>query len=127
MPKLDAFARQYVETLLWSETDDNGEPLDGLYSVDDIATEALAQIQADCASFQTANEELISLATSTDSPVMSNRERAAHDFCLTRNGHGAGFWDRDLGELGDQLSDAATAYGTQGLYVGDDGLLYVHN
>lgn len=30
--------------------------------------------------------------------------RAGHDLWLTRNGHGAGFWDRDLGELGDRLT-----------------------
>lgn len=35
-----------------------------------------------------------------------------HDFWLTRNGHGAGFWDRGLGELGDRLTDAAHAYGS---------------
>lgn len=35
-----------------------------------------------------------------------------HDFALTRNGHGAGFWDRGLGELGDRLSKAADVYGS---------------
>ena len=38
--------------------------------------------------------------------------RAGHDFWLTRSGHGAGFWDRGLGALGDRLSDAARAYGS---------------
>lgn len=27
-----------------------------------------------------------------------------HDFWLTRNGHGAGFWDRGLGKIGDELT-----------------------
>jgi hypothetical protein len=30
-----------------------------------------------------------------------------HDFYLTREGHGAGFWDRGLGELGDYLTKIA--------------------
>ena len=47
-------------------------------------------------------------------------------FLLTRNGHGAGFWDRGNGALGDRLADAARVYGTQGAYVGDDELIYVH-
>lgn len=34
-----------------------------------------------------------------------------HDFILTRNRHGAGFWDRGLGERGERLADAARAYG----------------
>jgi hypothetical protein len=47
-----------------------------------------------------------------------------HDFWLTRNRHGAGFWDRGLGALGDRLTSAAHAYGEVDLYVGDDGRLY---
>lgn len=34
-----------------------------------------------------------------------------HDFALTRNGHGAGFWDRGYGDVGHILTDAAKAYG----------------
>lgn len=36
----------------------------------------------------------------------------AHDFILTRNHHGAGFWDRGLGDVGRRLTDAAQAYGS---------------
>lgn len=34
-----------------------------------------------------------------------------HDFWLTRNRHGAGYWDRGLGDLGDRLTEAAMAFG----------------
>ena len=51
-------------------------------------------------------------------------EQIAHDFWLTRNGHGVGFWDRGLGKLGDLLTDAAKTYGSADLYIGDDGLIY---
>jgi hypothetical protein len=34
-----------------------------------------------------------------------------HDFWLTRNRHGAGFWDRGLGERGQYLTDASHPYG----------------
>jgi len=44
-------------------------------------------------------------------------ERAGHDFWLTREGHGAGFWDRGLGIAGDRLSDAATTFGGGDLWV----------
>lgn len=37
---------------------------------------------------------------------------AGHDLWLTRNGHGAGFWDRGLGALGERLSEAAKGYGS---------------
>lgn len=38
-------------------------------------------------------------------------EAAAHDFILTRNGHGAGFWDRGYGDAGRRLTDAVKTYG----------------
>ena len=34
------------------------------------------------------------------------------DFYLTRNGHGAGFWDRGYGDVGKQLTEAAKVYGS---------------
>lgn len=51
-----------------------------------------------------------------------------HDFWLTRNGHGAGFWDRtelDADELGDRLTVLAKEFGAVDLYQGDDRLLYL--
>jgi len=33
--------------------------------------------------------------------------QAGHDFWLTRNGHGAGFWDGDWPETGDALTEAS--------------------
>lgn len=42
-------------------------------------------------------------------------ECIGHDFILTRNHHGAGFWDRGLGDLGDRLTTAAHVYGEQSI------------
>jgi hypothetical protein len=53
-------------------------------------------------------------------------EQLGYDFYLTANGHGAGFWDRGLGELGNWLTSIANPYGEMGIYVGDDGFLYFH-
>lgn len=44
---------------------------------------------------------------------------AGHDHLLTRGHHGAGFWDRGLGALGDRLTEASQAYGST-----DDHLLW---
>ncbi|MCP4963363.1 MAG: hypothetical protein GY925_29360, partial [Actinomycetia bacterium] len=38
--------------------------------------------------------------------------RHGGDFYLTRNGHGAGFWDRRYGNVGTHLSKAAKIYGS---------------
>lgn len=38
--------------------------------------------------------------------------RAGHDFWLSRNGHGAGFWDRGYGKTGERLHEASKPYGS---------------
>ena len=50
-------------------------------------------------------------------------EHAGHDFWLTSQGHGAGFWDRGLGEVGDILTDSADGYSDMvGLYLDEEGV-----
>ena len=93
--------------------------MDANYGIDDIAPEALKTMKSDCDRFQEEAGELLDEHTD---PTMG-----AHDFWLTRNGHGAGFWDGDWPENGDAL-DSMVGPGTEfpevDLYVGDDGLIY---
>lgn len=111
---LDRFTLAYLECALWSSTDDEGSPLDDQYGLDDLAPETLSRIVADCEAFQEANAEFIG----------SRLSLAGHDFWLTRCGHGAGFWDGDWPERGDELTEASKAFGDVNLYVGDDGRIY---
>jgi hypothetical protein len=60
--KLDEFTRAYIECALWSSTDDDGEPLDALYSADDLSPECLDTMAADCADFQNSFAELLDQA-----------------------------------------------------------------
>lgn len=114
-PKLGCFTRQYIETALWSSIDEDGEPLDGLYSIDDISEETLKEMIEDCRQFQSDHHDLIA----------NDPSRAGHDFWLTRNRHGAGFWDGDWPEkAGKQLTDAAHIWGSYDLYIGDDGNIH---
>ena len=44
---------------------------------------------------------------------------------LTRNGHGAGFWDGDWPEpVASRLTKSAKRFGSFDLYVGDDGKVH---
>lgn len=54
-------------------------------------------------------------------------DMVGHDFYMTRNGHGVGFWDRGLGEMGEWLTRMANPFGEASVYVGDDGNLYYWN
>ena len=122
---IEKFYRAYVIAALWSSTDDEGEPLDGMYSIDDISEECNAAMRESCEDFIEANaSDLAAYSAKMACGQWSAEDRAGHDFWLTRNGHGVGFWDRGLGALGDRLSKAAELYGSVDLYVGDDGLIY---
>ena len=118
----DEFTVAYIQAALWSGNDDNDDPLEDNFDITDIAPEAMATITADCRKFQ----EQHGIPEYHDSRY-TDAEKAGHDFWLTRNGHGAGFWGRDeLGEDDKQkYTDAAEAFGNQDIYVGDDGKLYV--
>ena len=118
-PELDEALAAYVSCALWSSTDEAGRPLDAVYGPDDISDEARDEMRADLADFLHLVERE-GLELSELEP-----EQIGHDFWLTRNRHGAGFWDRGLGELGEALTKWAHSYGDSYVYVGDDGRLYV--
>lgn len=107
----------YIECALWSSTDDNGNPLDSNYFESDLSDECREQMGADCDNFLAYCAEA---GVSTDG---WNSEQLGHDFWLSRNGHGTGFWDRGH-ENGRALHDAAKTFGSCDLYVGDDGKIY---
>lgn len=46
-------------------------------------------------------------------------KKIGFNFFLTRNGHGAGFWDLGLGEQGDLLTKAAKTFGSSDVYMSD--------
>jgi hypothetical protein len=118
--RLSKFQQGFLEAALWSSTDNaddsGGEPLDKNYDISDIDPKTLASLLKDCDDFCEENAELLARA--------GDDEQNGHDFWLTRNGHGAGFWGRDSGAVGDKLSDACKPYGSVDLYVGDDGKIY---
>lgn len=121
LDELDAFTRSYIETALWSSLDfsdeSGGEPLDEHYGVEDIAPETLRMMVANCADFRVSCAEDLAASGQSD-------ERAGHNFWLTRNRHGAGFWDDGLGAIGERLTRESHAWGSFDLYVGDDGMVH---
>lgn len=122
---IDKFLRAYCVAALWSSTDEHCNPLDAAFSVDDIAPETLASMREDCADFIQSNAaDLKEYAERMANERWSGEDFAGHDFWLTRNGHGVGFWDRGLGDLGERLTEAAKVYNGIDLYIGDDGLIH---
>ena len=78
----------YMRAILFAETDEEGEPLDNAYTEADFSEDANARIYTECNRFlMVANEH--KLLEGID------MEQAGHDFWLTRNGNGSGFWDKE--------------------------------
>lgn len=107
---LDDFTKAYIEAALWTSG------LDKNYTINDFTGPTLKKMMDDCEDFQLLNKEELD--------VMSNDKMAGHDFWLTRNGAGAGFWDKELGDVGDRLTDAAHKYKEFSLVADDDGKIY---
>lgn len=109
----------YLACALWTTIGDDDEPLDRTHTLADLAPGTLDTMRADVADFLAlCDREGIDLST-------IEPEQVGHDFWLTRNGHGAGFWDRGLDELGDLITKWAHTFGESDLYIGDDGQVYV--
>lgn len=119
---MDEFTSSYLECALRSSTDDDGTPLDSNEHAErELAPETVERFKADCAKFQADNAELIEQARE-----FYGQGHIAHDFWLTRNGHGAGFWDGYYPEeLDEALTKASKEFGECDLYIGDDGRIYV--
>ncbi len=125
---LQSFTDAYIECALWSSNDesrdDGGDPLDDNYSASDLAPETRARMEADCKAFYDAHAATWANAYRVEraDPVDA---QAGHDFWLTRNGHGAGFWDGDWSEpAATALTSAAKACGEYNLNVDDNGQIW---
>ena len=141
--QLNDMVRGYVECALWAGQDwslvndedpdapDNPVPWDDNYGAEDVSAEGMKMIRDTCREFiEYVAENIGEDALDGWVGYGESWERIGHDFYLTRNGHGAGFWDRFGGDtpaaiLGDQLADAARTWGESDFYVGDDGKLEV--
>ena len=122
-----AFVEQFIETLLWS----GGGEYDGK-DASHLSPEARQAIEVDCQDFLRRVEdkfldcdwEMIPRARMGG----EEWEQLAHDYCLTRNGHGSGFWDGDWDATGIAkfLTQESRLSGEMHPYYGDNyGLIEV--
>lgn len=140
----------YLETVLWSGTvslpcmenelvdgcmdvDENhplhdileSDPLDSHFSFEDFTAEALRIAEKDVSDWF---DRLESTDLYDRALEYTDDDHIAHDFWLTRNGHGAGYWDGDYSKdddtLGDELTTACEAFRERDVYIGDDCKLH---
>ena len=116
----DEFTQGYIDAACWtSDPDPPSGPYDATDQRSQLCPNVLNDMAASCADFQAHHNVDL---TCDGAPDLA---RAGHDFWLTRNGHGAGYWDGDWPEpAATRLTDAAQACGEVDLYTGDDGTIY---
>lgn len=127
--KLDDFTMGYISALFWSETiydidgNDNGSFQSEGYTPDDLAPGDLDKIISECRDFLEAHESrgrrILDLINKRYSPQYGDAGHG-HDFLLTRNRHGAGFWDRGYKTLGRIATKHAQSYGEVHLILDPD-------
>jgi hypothetical protein len=122
MIDINKFLAGYIGAALWSTTDCRDEEGNETYTLDDefdsVSDACKASMLSDCEDFINANRE--TLEAFKDATGRED-EYLGHDFWLTREGHGTGFWDRlpnghEQSELGDILTDAAKVYSSFPLF-----------
>ncbi len=117
IPAISEAAAQYRMTALFASVNEQGSPLDApefdLCSWSELATLTTSAVVAqfivdhrdDCARVA----------------AISGWMHVGHSLWLSRNGHGAGFFDGDIGGVSDRLQDAARSLGESSIYISDDG------
>jgi len=113
-----AFVQGYIHCLLCFgvvEQDENGEmiPAGHVFDLSSASDELLLTVYQDCATFMFTN--LAALIESAE-PTAAVFAQHGHDFYLTRNRHGAGFWDRGYDKHGAFLTEMSHLEGEQLAY-----------
>ncbi|AEK10196.1 hypothetical protein FDI14_gp119 [Mycobacterium phage SirDuracell] len=122
---IDSMVEGYLEAQLWAGLDyraEDEEPVtyDENYSRADIAPEYVAAVHEELTEVVAQHPLAVRMYLSAIAEHaakwggLDNAARSAqfgHDFYLTRESHGAGFWDRGLGEPGEYLTGIAKSYG----------------
>lgn len=106
----------YLETALWSSTDEDEArtPMDRDYRVGDFTDGDRESARAELRMFMDRAEGMV---------LDGDTAHIGHDFWLTRNGHGAGFWDGDYAN-GDALTALCKEFGEVNVWANGKGGVY---
>lgn len=112
---VDEVLKHYMVAALWSSNDSDNEdqPFDRDYSTFDIDPATVESMKMDVVKFLTENKAALKESELSDDQI-------GHDFWLSRNGHGAGFFDHSLDpDIEKKLMNAAKAFKECNLYAED--------
>lgn len=108
MKDIEKILTAYLVCALWCENKDDK-------SISDVGISTQIMARKDIKTFVEKTGDLLKDI---------DEEQIGHDFWLTRNHHGAGFWDRDLGEVGDQLTTIAQEFKELNVWESECNVIY---
>lgn len=114
MTNTEIAAQAYKEAALWTEELLVTEGFD--FTEWDFTREASDAIETEVSRFITAAADVID--------DDENYAQLGHDLWLTRNGHGAGFWDRGTGAKGERLTELAKIQGEASIWIVGKRVMY---
>ena len=89
----------YLQCAVFADAPDEFSGEQVSVNSENFTPESIETSKSDIEQFVQSNKKLLEESCIDDYQI-------GHDFWLTRNGHGVGFWDRNIGEAGDQIADA---------------------
>ena len=114
---LSKLVSEYREAMVWADTPDDERDA---WAGAELSPDALAKSHNDCRSFYERAQPIIEELGDGET------YHYGHDFWLTRQGHGAGFWDGDYPEpAATKLTELAQTFGESYLYLGDTGKIHL--
>lgn len=105
---LEEMTDAYLTCGLWASLDMDLGPLDEHFDIGDCVNREDAE--REIRDFVSGNVENLAAIIEAGASV----GQIGHDFLLSRDRHGTGFWDRGYGSIGQILHEAATVYGDSG-------------
>jgi hypothetical protein len=125
---LDDFLQAYLECAVFCSLNEKngGQPLDKTHSWKDVSNESYVQATRDCKAFlDKASSWIVDKNFKYVTKEHTTVAQAGHDFWMTRDGQGCGFWDGDWREPAATILDnLAKSFNEIELYVGDDNKLH---
>jgi len=109
MKDKEKILHHYLHTALWTEE------LDSEFDIEDFAPSAIASAKNDINVFVEKAGKLLDLLPEYD---------IGQDIWMTRQGHGVGFWDRGLGEVGVKLTEICKEFKTLNVWKSELDVIY---
>lgn len=109
----------YITAMHWASTDFDDNSLEGY----ELSQEGRDAAVIACARLLKEHGNNLAILISLHPEY--TYDHVGHDLFLTRERHGAGFWDRGFGQMGDVLTKYCEGIKPADPYVGDDNLIYM--